>query len=216
MHLSGDAGSLGRCGVFRLERSGLAQLVDQPVLTTKHGLMFCIDFGLSMDYEVFLLSRTEEEHDRTGDNTAAVALGIERTGRIVTAMAALLAITFFAFGTSGVSFIKMFGIGLGIAVLMDATVVGGVLVSAFKRLAGEANCGRQRHCADSTTASASPSSSRFGPRRDRGRARVGRRKPLKDRALVSAQIPKAGGSLRPSGVAWLPSGAPGCLRGSPG
>jgi RND superfamily putative drug exporter len=102
-------------------------------------LMFCIAFGLSMDYEVFLLSRIKEEHDRTGDNTAAVALGIERTGRIVTAAAALLAITFFAFGTSGVSFIKMFGIGLGIAVLMDATVVRGLLVPAFMRLAGEAN-----------------------------------------------------------------------------
>ncbi len=102
-------------------------------------LMFCIAFGLSMDYEVFLLSRIKEEHDRTGDNEAAVALGLERTGSIVTAAAALLAITFFAFGTSGVSFIKMFGIGLGIAVLMDATVVRAFLVPAFMRLAGEAN-----------------------------------------------------------------------------
>jgi putative drug exporter of the RND superfamily len=102
-------------------------------------LMFCIAFGLSMDYEVFLLSRIKEEHDRTGDNEASVALGIERTGRIVTAAAALLAITFFAFGTSDVSFIKMFGIGLGLAVLMDATIVRGFLVPAFMRLAGEAN-----------------------------------------------------------------------------
>ncbi|MCB1000241.1 MAG: MMPL family transporter [Acidimicrobiales bacterium] len=102
-------------------------------------LMFCIAFGLSMDYEVFLLSRIKEEHDRTGDNEASVALGLERTGRIVTAAAALLAITFFAFGTSGVSFIKMFGIGLGLAVLMDATVVRAFLVPAFMRLAGEAN-----------------------------------------------------------------------------
>jgi putative drug exporter of the RND superfamily len=102
-------------------------------------LMFCIAFGLSMDYEVFLLSRIKEEHDRTGDNVASVALGLERTGRIVTAAAALLAITFFAFATSGVSFLKMFGLGLGIAVLMDATVVRGFLVPAFMRLAGEAN-----------------------------------------------------------------------------
>jgi len=102
-------------------------------------LMFCIAFGLSMDYEVFLLSRIKEEHDRTGDNGASVALGLERTGSIVTAAAALLAITFFAFGTSGVSFIKMFGIGLGLAVLMDATVVRAFLVPAFMRLAGEAN-----------------------------------------------------------------------------
>ncbi len=102
-------------------------------------LMFCIAFGLSMDYEVFLLSRIKEEHDRTNDNEASVALGLERTGSIVTAAAALLAITFFAFGTSGVSFIKMFGIGLGLAVLMDATVVRAFLVPAFMRLAGEAN-----------------------------------------------------------------------------
>jgi RND superfamily putative drug exporter len=102
-------------------------------------LMFCIAFGLSMDYEVFLLSRIKEEHDRTGDNEASVALGLERTGSIVTAAAALLAITFFAFGTSGVSFIKMFGIGLGLAVLVDATIVRAFLVPAFMRLAGEAN-----------------------------------------------------------------------------
>ena len=102
-------------------------------------LMFCIAFGLSMDYEVFLLSRIKEEHDRTGDNDHAVALGLERTGRIVTAAALLLSVTFFAFGTSGVSFIKMFGIGLGIAVLIDAFVIRGTLVPAFMKLAGEAN-----------------------------------------------------------------------------
>jgi RND superfamily putative drug exporter len=102
-------------------------------------LMFCIAFGLSMDYEVFLLSRIKEEHDRTGDNDRAVALGLERTGRIVTAAALLLSITFFAFATSGVSFIKMFGLGLGIAVIMDAFVIRGTLVPAFMKLAGEWN-----------------------------------------------------------------------------
>lgn len=102
-------------------------------------LMFCIAFGLSMDYEVFLLSRIKEEYDRTGDNEQAVALGLERTGSIITAAALLLSITFFAFGTSGVSFIKMFGIGLGLAVLMDATIVRAFLVPAFMRLAGDAN-----------------------------------------------------------------------------
>jgi RND superfamily putative drug exporter len=102
-------------------------------------LMFCIAFGLSMDYEVFLLSRIKEEHDLTGDNRHAVAMGLERTGRIVTAAAALLAITFLAFGTSSVSFMKMFGIGLTLAIVMDATVIRGLLVPAFMRLAGEAN-----------------------------------------------------------------------------
>jgi RND superfamily putative drug exporter len=92
-----------------------------------------------MDYEVFMLSRIKEEHDRTGDNDEAVALGLERTGRIVTAAALLLSITFLAFATSGVSFIVMFGLGLGLAVLVDAFVIRGTLVPAFMKLAGEAN-----------------------------------------------------------------------------
>ena len=107
--------------------------------TTTPILMFCIAFGLSMDYEVFLLSRIKEEHDRTGDNTASVAAGLEKTGRIVTAAAALLAITFIATGTSDVTFIKLFGLGLALAVVMDATLVRAGLVPAFMRLAGEAN-----------------------------------------------------------------------------
>ena len=107
--------------------------------TTTPILMFCIAFGLSMDYEVFLLSRIKEEHDRTGDNVASVALGLEHTGRIVTAAAALLALVFLAFATSQVAFIKLFGIGLAMAVLVDATLVRAALVPAFMRLAGEAN-----------------------------------------------------------------------------
>jgi RND superfamily putative drug exporter len=102
-------------------------------------LMFCIAFGLSMDYEVFLLSRIKEEHDRTGDNERSVAAGIERTGRIITAAALLLGVVFLAFATSDIAFIKMFGLGLALAVLMDATLVRGLLVPAFMRLAGEAN-----------------------------------------------------------------------------
>ena len=102
-------------------------------------LMFCIAFGLSMDYEVFLLSRIKEEHDRTGDNTRSVAMGLERTGRIVTAAALLIAIVFVAFATSGISFIKLFGLGLALAVLIDAFVIRATLVPAFMRLAGEAN-----------------------------------------------------------------------------
>jgi RND superfamily putative drug exporter len=102
-------------------------------------LMFCIAFGLSMDYEVFLLSRIKEEHDRTGQNAASVALGLERTGRIVSAAAALLAITFLAFGTADVTFLKLFGVGLALAVVLDATVIRGLLVPAFMHLAGPAN-----------------------------------------------------------------------------
>jgi putative drug exporter of the RND superfamily len=102
-------------------------------------LLFCIAFGLSMDYEVFLLSRIKEEYDRTGDTVASVAAGLERTGRIVTTAAALLAIVFVAFATSQVSFLKLFGIGTALAILVDATLIRALLVPAFMRLAGRAN-----------------------------------------------------------------------------
>ncbi len=106
-------------------------------------LMFCLAFGLSMDYEVFLLSRIREawlDSPRTAaDNTRAVALGLGRTGRIVTAAAVLMAIVFAAMAGSSVSFMMMFGTGLTLAVLMDATIVRGILVPAFMRLAGRWN-----------------------------------------------------------------------------
>jgi RND superfamily putative drug exporter len=92
-----------------------------------------------MDYEVFLLSRIKEEYDRTGDTVASVAAGLERTGRIVTTAAALLAIVFLAFATSEVSFLKLFGIGTALAILVDATLIRALLVPAFMRLAGRAN-----------------------------------------------------------------------------
>jgi RND superfamily putative drug exporter len=109
------------------------------IATTMPILMFCIAFGLSMDYEVFLLSRIKEEYDRSGDNVASVALGLERTGRIVTAAAALLAVVFLATATSQVTFIKLFGLGLALAVVLDATLIRAVLVPAFMRMAGRAN-----------------------------------------------------------------------------
>jgi RND superfamily putative drug exporter len=102
-------------------------------------LMFCIAFGLSMDFEVFMLSRIKEEYDATGDNERSVAYGLERTGRIVTAAALLISVTFLSFGLSSVRFIKLFGIGMTLAVLMDAFVIRGTLVPAFMRLAGNAN-----------------------------------------------------------------------------
>ncbi|MGH9264464.1 MAG: MMPL family transporter [Acidimicrobiales bacterium] len=109
------------------------------IATTMPILMFCIAFGLSMDYEVFLLSRIKEEYDVSGDNVSSVALGLERTGRIVTAAAALLAVVFLAFATSHVTFIKLFGLGLALAVILDATLIRAALVPAFMRLAGRAN-----------------------------------------------------------------------------
>jgi RND superfamily putative drug exporter len=102
-------------------------------------LMFAIAFGLSMDYEVFLLSRVSEEHDRSGDNHLAIVSGLARTGRIITAAALVLSVTFFAFATSGISFMKMFGLGLGVAVLVDAFLVRATLVPALMKLIGSAN-----------------------------------------------------------------------------
>ncbi len=120
--------------------SGVLDFTPTGLLdTTTPILMFCIAFGLSMDYEVFLLSRIKEEYDRTRDNTASVAMGLERTGRIVTAAAVLISVVMLATATSGVTFIKLFGIGLALAVLMDAFVIRGTLVPAFMRLAGRAN-----------------------------------------------------------------------------
>jgi putative drug exporter of the RND superfamily len=102
-------------------------------------LLFCIAFGLSMDYEVFLLSRIKEEHDRGADTVTAVATGLERSGRIVTTLAALLAIIFIAFATSEVTFLKLFGFGTALAIVVDATLIRALLVPAFMRLAGAAN-----------------------------------------------------------------------------
>ena len=102
-------------------------------------LILIFAFGLSMDYEVFLLSRIKEVHDETGDNDLAVAVGLQRSGRIITSAALLLSITFFAFATSDVTFIKLFGLGLAIAVLVDAFIVRSLLVPSLMKLAGDWN-----------------------------------------------------------------------------
>lgn len=106
-------------------------------------LMFCVAFGLSMDYEVFVLSRIREywvSSDRTSaDNDECVALGIAHTGRVVTAAALLMSISFAALITADVSFMKMFGVGLTIAVLVDAVVVRTLLLPALMHLLGQAN-----------------------------------------------------------------------------
>jgi trehalose monomycolate/heme transporter len=106
---------------------------------TQPVIMVAIAFGLSMDYEVFLLSRIREEWDRTHDNTRAVAIGLQRTGRIITSAALLLVVVIGAFATSGISFITMIGVGLAFAILLDATVIRGLLVPATMRLLGRAN-----------------------------------------------------------------------------
>jgi len=102
-------------------------------------LMLAIAFGLSMDYEVFLLSRIREQWDRTGDNALAVATGLQRTGKIITSAALLLIVVIGAFSTSGIVFIKMIGVGMIIAILVDATIVRALLVPASMRLLGRWN-----------------------------------------------------------------------------
>jgi uncharacterized membrane protein YdfJ with MMPL/SSD domain len=102
-------------------------------------LIFAIAFGLSMDYEVFLLSRIKERYDATGDNRAAVSSGIQRTGWLITSAALLMAVVFGAFGTSKIISVQEIGIGLAIAVIIDATLVRMLLVPATMRLLGEWN-----------------------------------------------------------------------------
>ena len=101
--------------------------------------MLAILVGLSMDYEVFLLSRVREQWDRTHDNTEAVAVGVQKTGRIITSAALLLAVVIGAFSTSSVVFMKMIGVGMLVALLVDATVVRALLVPATMRLLGRWN-----------------------------------------------------------------------------
>jgi len=102
-------------------------------------LLFCFAFGLSMDYEVFLVSRIKEEYDRVGNNDEAVALGLQHTGRLVTSAALLIAVVFLAFLTSGVTTIKIMGLGLALAVLVDAFLIRATLVPALMKLLGDRN-----------------------------------------------------------------------------
>ena len=110
-----------------------------------------------MDYEVFLLGRIREEWLKSGrtraDSDHAVAFGLASTGRVITAAALLMAIVFGAMISSQVSFMRMFGLGLTIAVLMDATMIRMLLVPAFMRLAGGSTGGRRHRCESCTTRS---------------------------------------------------------------
>ncbi|MEU6976564.1 MMPL family transporter [Streptomyces sp. NPDC046371] len=104
--------------------------------TTLPVLMFCVAFGLSMDYGVFLLSRIKEEYDATGDHEHAVRFGLRRTGGLITAAAVILAVVMVAIGTSRVTNTKMLGLGVALAVLMDAMVVRSLLVPSVMKLTG--------------------------------------------------------------------------------
>ena len=110
-----------------------------PVTTWVPMFLFVILFGLSMDYEVFLLSRIKESYDATGDNAAAVATGLARTARVITAAAAIMIVVFLSFVLGADVSVKQVGLGLAVAVLIDATVVRMVLVPAVMELLGRAN-----------------------------------------------------------------------------
>ncbi|HKE63698.1 MAG TPA: MMPL family transporter [Micromonosporaceae bacterium] len=116
--------------------AGVFDFTARPMDMAMTVLLFCITFGLSMDYEVFVVSRIKELHDRGAAPSIAVPEGLARTGRIVSTAAGLLAVSFFAFATGTVSFLQMFGIGCGLAILLDATLVRGVLVPAAMRVLG--------------------------------------------------------------------------------
>jgi RND superfamily putative drug exporter len=109
------------------------------VETTMPVILFCVLFGLSMDYEVFLLSRMREAWDRTGDNRLAVASGLERSGRIVTSAAAIVVLVAASFAFADVVLIQALGLGVALAVALDATIVRALLVPSTMRLLGHWN-----------------------------------------------------------------------------
>jgi putative drug exporter of the RND superfamily len=102
-------------------------------------LMFCALFGLSMDYEVFLLSRVREAYEKTGDNSRSVAEGLERSGGIITSAAAIVILVSLSFASADMVLVKALGVGMALAVFLDATLVRGLLVPATMRLLGNIN-----------------------------------------------------------------------------
>ena len=117
----------------------LLNFTPQPIEATNPVIMFCIVFGLSMDYEVLMLSRIHEEWEVTGDNTQAVANGLQKTGRLITGAAAIMVVVFMAFGLSSVVILKQIGLGLALAILLDATIVRALVVPSTMRLMGKWN-----------------------------------------------------------------------------
>ena len=111
----------------------------QPIDPSLPVILFSIVFGMSMDYEVLLISRIQEEYRRTGENQAAVAMGLEKSGRLITGAAAIMVAVFLAFGLADVVIIKAIGIALAIAVAIDATIVRILIVPSIMRLLGRAN-----------------------------------------------------------------------------
>jgi len=141
MNLLSIAGSFGAL-VWIFQEGHLRNLLrfePGPIEPSLPILLFCAVFGLSMDYEVLLLSRIQEEYRRSGDNTRSVAEGLERTGGLITSAAAIMVAVFAAFALATVVVVKAMGLGMAIAVTIDATLVRVLLVPATMRLFGNAN-----------------------------------------------------------------------------
>src|SRR5680860_219346 len=102
-------------------------------------IMFCVLFGLSMDYEVFLLSRIQEEWEQSGDNDRAIAIGLQRSGRIITSAALIVVVVTASFVSADVVLVKALGLGIALAVALDATVVRALLAPSLMTLLGSAN-----------------------------------------------------------------------------
>ncbi|HEY9765630.1 MAG TPA: MMPL family transporter, partial [Chroococcales cyanobacterium] len=117
---------------------GLSEVVD-GIPQSIPLIIFCVVFGLSMDYEVFLLSRIKESYDQSGDNRTATAEGLALTGGIITSAALIMVFVFGAFAWADMVLVKMLGLGLAVAVLVDATVIRCLAVPAFMRIAGRWN-----------------------------------------------------------------------------
>jgi RND superfamily putative drug exporter len=138
MNFLSVAGSFGAL-VWVFQEGHLGIAAPRPVEHVLPVMLFCVLFGLSMDYEVLMLSRIKETYERTGDNTLAVAEGLEKTAGLITSAAAIMVVVFTSFALARVVLIRAFGFGMALAVAIDATLVRVLLVPATMRLFGHLN-----------------------------------------------------------------------------
>jgi RND superfamily putative drug exporter len=138
MNLVSISGSFGAL-VWIFQDGHLFVREPRPLEPSLPVLLFCVIFGLSMDYEVLMLSRIKEAYDRTRDNTASVAIGLEKTAGLITSAAAIMIAVFSAFSIASVVVIQAVGVGMALAVALDATLVRVLMVPATMRLFGDLN-----------------------------------------------------------------------------
>ena len=138
MNLVSISGSFGAL-VWIFQDGHLMVREPRPVEPALAVLLFCVIFGLSMDYEVLMLSRIKEAYDQTGDNTGSVAIGLEKTAGLITSAAAIMVAVFSAFSIASVVVIQAVGVGMAIAIAIDATLVRVLMVPATMRLFGDLN-----------------------------------------------------------------------------